>query len=77
MIPLYWQVNQEVMTQYEREVVAAVQKGDVVKYRVTPLYHGDDLVPYAVTIEAKGETINFSVSILNRPDPLRPSAPGR
>jgi DNA/RNA non-specific endonuclease len=72
IVPMYWNVNQQVMVEFEQQVAAAVNRGDVVRYKVTPQYHGSESVPFAVTIEAKGSTIDLQVSVLNRPDPVNP-----
>jgi DNA-entry nuclease len=66
LVPLLSNVNQVVMYAYEKQIKQAVDNGDTVQYRVTPIYEGSNPVPKAITLEAKGGTIDISVSILNR-----------
>jgi len=75
IVPMYYNVNQQVMVQFEQQVVAAVNAGDVVRYKATPHYQGSDPIPIAVTIKAKGKTVNIYVTVLNRPDPEKPRRP--
>ena len=56
---MYWNVNQNVMVEFEQQVAAAVNRGDIVRYKVTPQYRGSEAVPFAITIEAKGSTIDL------------------
>ena len=68
LVPLFSDVNRQIMTQYEEMVrEAVVDRRDVVYYKVTPSYDGANPVPIGVTIEAKGATIDLYISILNRP----------
>jgi hypothetical protein len=59
IVPMYWNVNQNVMVEFEQQVAAAVNRGDIVRYKVTPQYRGSEAVPFAITIEAKGSTIDL------------------
>jgi hypothetical protein len=62
--------NTPAMRDFESAVRAAVEKGEVVDYRVTPIYRGDESVPVGVTMEAYGDgnpPFSLEVSILNRP----------
>jgi hypothetical protein len=42
------------MRAYEGKVFKAVDAGEVVQYTSTPIYDGDNLVPYEIQIEAHG-----------------------
>ncbi|MFG2622551.1 hypothetical protein ACGFXC_33550 [Streptomyces sp. NPDC048507] len=44
------------MADYETQVLAAVCSGQVVSYKVTPLYMGSKVVPYAYRMQATGYT---------------------
>jgi hypothetical protein len=62
--------NTPAMRDFETAVRAAVEKGEVVDYRVTPIYRGDEGMPIGVTMEARGDgnpPFSLAVSILNRP----------
>ncbi|TWW13706.1 hypothetical protein LABALGNA3A7_06290 [Dellaglioa algida] len=63
-------VNTPYMTKYENAVRAAVDKGDHVRYQVTPIFSGKSLFPKAIQMQGKSTTswgnINFNVTILNK-----------
>ena len=67
------QVNSPVMSTFEGHVRAAIEAGESVRYWAVPIYRGDDLMPIAVTLRARG-TAGFSldVSVLNRVLPKIP-----
>lgn len=62
-------VNSPMMTEFENQIRQAVDSGETVRYRVTPIYNESDLMPKEIHMEAqsieKSGTINFNVSILN------------
>ena len=62
-------VNTPYMTKYENQVRKALDDGETIRYRVTPIYEGSDLLCKEIEIEAKGlgknTTINFLVTIKN------------
>ena len=43
------------MKSLEYQVRTAVDAGETVEYRVTPVYEGNNLVPTWIKIEAKGD----------------------
>lgn len=58
--------NSPVMRDFETAVYNAVEAGEVVNYRVTPLYDGAGM-PYAVAMQARGsEGLEIEITILNR-----------
>ena len=60
-------VNTPVMSKFERQVRKAVDGGESVEYKSTPLYNGTQLIPRAVTLEAHGSGgFHLHVTILNR-----------
>ncbi len=64
-------VNTPYMTEYENRIRRAVDAGETVRYRVTPVYNDKDLMPAEVHLEAQGITagtqVNFNVTIINEP----------
>lgn len=62
-------VNDPYMNYYELKIRKALNHGETVRYRVTPHYVGDELIPESVELEAKGAskntTIDFTVLIPN------------
>ena len=42
------------MKSLENQVRVAVEAGEIVEYRVTPIYEGNNLIPTWIKIEAKG-----------------------
>ena len=58
------------MNYYELEIRQALNKGETVRYRVTPNYTKNELIPESITLEAQGlspnTTINFKVEIPNQ-----------
>lgn len=71
LVTIYqYPVNSPYMTTYETKVRQAVDEGASVRYRVTPLYEGDKLMPVAIEIEAKSLTskhlLDFKVIIPNQ-----------
>ena len=63
-------VNTPYMTKYENMVRNAADKGETIRYRVEPVYKGNEPMPVAVDIEGKGlskqSTIDFYVTIENK-----------
>lgn len=63
-------VNDPYMNYYELKIRNALNHGETVRYRVTPHYVGDELIPESVELEAKGTgnnpTIDFTVLIPNK-----------
>jgi hypothetical protein len=56
------------MRDIENQIRKAVDSGEVIQYRVTPIYDGSRLIPIAITIEATGDKgTNIGISLLNRP----------
>jgi hypothetical protein len=49
------------MKAIENHVRSAVDAGETVEYRVTPIYEGENLIPTWIKIEAKGDK-GFTVS---------------
>ena len=61
-------VNTGEMSRLEAAVKRAVQAGESVEYTVTPIYNGNNAIPRAVTITAKGSRgLDIQVSIINPP----------
>lgn len=62
-------VNTPFMTKYENQVRQALDNGETIRYRVTPIYEGTELLCKQIEIEAKGlnknTTVDFRVTILN------------
>jgi hypothetical protein len=55
------------MKNYEQTVAKAVASGEVVWYRVTPIYKGLSNLPHAITLEALGNRgFILGVSLFNR-----------
>lgn len=63
--------NDPGMTTYEMQIANVVRdEGVHVRYRVTPIYRGDELVPrgnhvMAKSVEDNGDSLNFNVYIFN------------
>ncbi len=69
-VTMHQYANTPVMRGVERQVRKAVEDGQTVHYRVTPVYRGADPLPLGVTIEAQGSGgLDIYMSILNRPKP--------
>ncbi|WP_375180231.1 DNA/RNA non-specific endonuclease, partial [Enterococcus rotai] len=62
-------VNTPYMTKYENQIRQALDNGETIRYRVTPVYEGTALLCKQIDLEAKGlnknTTIDFRVTILN------------
>lgn len=62
-------VNSPYMTKYENQIRAALDKGETVRYRVTPIYTGTQLMCKEVHMEAQSlesnGSVNFNVVIEN------------
>lgn len=59
--------NSPVMSGFEAQIRAAVERGEVLDFRATPVYDGNILVPRAITLEASGSNgFSLQVSILNQ-----------
>jgi hypothetical protein len=63
--------NSPVMRDFETQVRRAVESGQVIDYKVTPIYNGSDPIPVGVTMEAKGvnpgDDFDLSVTVINQP----------
>ncbi|WEG73877.1 DNA/RNA non-specific endonuclease [Vagococcus intermedius] len=63
-------VNTPMMTKYENMVRAAADKGKTIRYRVYPVYEGDEPLPTEIRMEGQSldpqQTINFNITILNQ-----------
>jgi hypothetical protein len=60
-------VNTPIMRGFEQQVANAVRAGETVRYTVTPIYRGSELIPRAFTLRATGSGgFNLHVSILNK-----------
>lgn len=68
LVTLYQQdTNSPVMSDFERQVYLAVDAGEVVNYRVTPIYEDGRLMPTSIALQAKGsDGLDISVTIVNR-----------
>ena len=63
--------NTPVMSGFERQIARAVEGGQTVRYQVTPIYRGSELVPRAVTLSARGSGgFRLNVTVLNKPKPV-------
>lgn len=62
-------VNNPYMRVIENKVRNAVENGEMIDYKVTPIYDGNNPVPAKITIEVKGDQ-GFSIKAIieNRPD---------
>lgn len=62
-------VNTPYMTKYENQIRQALDNGETVRYRVTPVYEGNQLICKQIDLEAKGlskqSAVDFKVTILN------------
>jgi len=64
--------NTPAMLTLENQIRAALDIGDTVVYRVTPIYRGDSPVPIGIHITATGQHIQIDESsVLNRPALVR------
>lgn len=55
------------MSSVEAKVRRAVEGGQFVNYKVTPIYEGNSLIPRGITIQAQGSGgLNIYQTILNR-----------
>ncbi|MDE7251359.1 MAG: DNA/RNA non-specific endonuclease, partial [Acetatifactor sp.] len=60
-------VNHPAMSSIEAKVRRAVEGGQVVNYKVTPIYEGNNLIPRGITIQAQGSGgLDIYQTILNR-----------
>ncbi|USA45404.1 DNA/RNA non-specific endonuclease [Acinetobacter sp. C26M] len=58
--------NSPAMRGFEGQVRKAVEAGEVVQYSVKPIYNGENVIPTAVTLSAKGNKGYYlDISILN------------
>lgn len=59
--------NHPIMSGYERQIRNAVQNGETVIYKSTPIYKGNDLIPVGVTLSAQGSGgFSLNVTVLNK-----------
>ena len=48
-----------------------MERGQTVRYQVTPVYRESELVPRAVTLSARGSGgFRLNVTVLNKPKPV-------
>ncbi|SMO45769.1 DUF4781 domain-containing protein [Paracoccus laeviglucosivorans] len=68
LVTLFQQnTNSPVMSDFERLVYEAVDAGETVNYRVTPIYEEGQAMPTAVALQARGDQgLDISVTIINR-----------
>lgn len=60
-------INSPLMRDFETSVRVAVEKGEVVRYQVIPIYKGNKLMPEGVTLRGRGtEGFSLDVTIINR-----------
>ena len=59
-------VNAPYMTKYENQIRSALDKGETVRYRVTPLYEGSEPLCKSIELEAKGLNKNTEIDFLVR-----------
>lgn len=60
--------NSPTMRDLENQIAAAVESGEVVDLRVTPVYVGDEPVARGVTIDAHGNNgTSIYQTVLNQP----------
>jgi len=65
---IYHFVNNGPMKRIESLVRSKVQAGEIVQYRVTPIYRGNRKIPAFIKIEAKGDRgFQLSQTLRNRP----------
>ncbi|MCA9904385.1 MAG: DNA/RNA non-specific endonuclease, partial [Anaerolineae bacterium] len=60
--------NSGEMSKHEGRIRKAVENGEIVDYKVRPIYRGNDLIPIAINIEAKSigkGTIDISFALAN------------
>jgi RHS repeat-associated protein len=55
LTPIYQSLNNGRMKSIENEVRRAVDSGETVEYRVTPIFEGDNVVPKYIKMEARGD----------------------
>ena len=55
-------VNTPKMRDEENKIKSAVDNGEIIHYRITPIYSGNQLIPIAVSLVATGDN-SFSISI--------------
>ncbi|MFF2630905.1 DUF6531 domain-containing protein [Kitasatospora griseola] len=53
-VTMHQYANTPIMRDLEGQIRAAVDNGEIIRYRVTPVYDGNDLLPKGVTLEAHG-----------------------
>lgn len=68
LVTLYQQdTNSPVMSDFEDAVYRAVDAGETVNYKVTPIYEDGQLMPVAVALQARGDQgLDIAVTIINR-----------
>lgn len=65
---LWSNANYPVMRRFEAEVQRAVEAGQTVRYQVTPIYRGSELIPRGVTMRAIGSgttPLSRHITVLN------------
>ncbi|WP_254612970.1 DNA/RNA non-specific endonuclease [Brevibacillus sp. HB1.1] len=60
--------NSPLMRDLELKIRDAVKDGEIIRYRVIPIYDGANPIPKAVTMQARGTNgFQLDISILNKP----------
>jgi hypothetical protein len=60
-------VNTPIMASFERQIARAVESGQIVKLRATPVYRGAEAIPRAITLQAEGSGgFQLEVTVLNQ-----------
>lgn len=68
-VAMFREANNPEMLRYEYQIRDALKAGQVVDFRATPIYRGNDSRPLGITITAKGSgpnPLNIDVTVLNR-----------
>lgn len=69
IVTIFAAPNSGIMRVNENRVRQAVENGgEIIRYTVTPIYNGSQLIPRAITLQATGDAgFSISISIPNRP----------
>ena len=68
LAPLRGTSNRFMYHEFEKNVINAIDKGQIVNYVITPLYRNDDLIPFAIELYARGsgsDPFEQALTILN------------
>jgi hypothetical protein len=67
---MFTRANSPTMRGLEKKVADAVRSGQTVRYQVTPIYRGTELIPRGITLRATGsgaQPLNLRATVLNIP----------